>query len=158
MAAVPISLGQAVRAATHRALEARARLLADYPEWEDWRRQVRAAKAAMVDHYPEFVAQLRKKVKAWGGEVCLAGDAAEARDIILKVAKRHGVAKVVQSAVANARENGDVDDAQVFVSEARADMAPTRHLSRLRPRARGMGNVIRRSACHIRVVLATYSD
>jgi L-lactate dehydrogenase complex protein LldF len=97
MAAVPISFGQAVRAATHRALEARERLVAGYPEWEDWRRQVRAAKADMVDHYQEYVTQLRKKVEDWGGEVLFARDAAEARDIILKVAKRHGVAKVVQS-------------------------------------------------------------
>ena len=106
MAAVPSSFGQAVRAATHRALEARERLVADYPEWEDWRRQVRAAKAHMVEHYREYLALLRDRVEDWGGEVHFAGDAAEARDIILKVAKRHRVAKVVQAKSMTAHEIG----------------------------------------------------
>ena len=104
MAGVPTSVGQAVRAATHRALEARERLLTNYPQWEDWRRQVRAAKANMVAHYQEYVALLRTEVEAWGGEVYFAKEAAEARDFILKVAKRHRVAKVAQSKSMTAHE------------------------------------------------------
>jgi large subunit ribosomal protein L22 len=66
------------------------------------------------------------------------------------------VAKVLQSALANARENGDADENEVYVSEARSDLAPMRQLQRLKPRARGMAHVIRRSASHIHVAVATY--
>jgi L-lactate dehydrogenase complex protein LldF len=104
MAAVQTSLDQAVRAATHRALEARERLLADYPQWEDWRRQVRASKAAMVSRWQEYLALLIEEVEAWGGEVHFAGDAAEARDFILRVARRHQVTKMVQSKSMTAHE------------------------------------------------------
>jgi L-lactate dehydrogenase complex protein LldF len=104
MATVPTFFGQAVRAATHRALGARERVVADCPSWEDWRRQVRAAKADMVDHYQEYAAWLREKVEDWGGTVYWAQDAAEARDLILKVAKRHRVARVVQSKSMTAHE------------------------------------------------------
>ncbi|MEJ2069686.1 MAG: LUD domain-containing protein [Syntrophobacterales bacterium] len=62
------------------------------------------AKAHMVEHYREYLARLRDQVEDWGGEVHFAGDAAEARDIILKVAKRHRVAKVVQSKSMTAHE------------------------------------------------------
>ncbi len=104
--AVETSLGQAVRAATHRALEARERLCADYPQWEDWRRQVRASKAGMVDRWQEYLALLREEVEAWGGEVFFAADAAEAQDFILRVARRHRVARVVQSKSMTAHEIG----------------------------------------------------
>ena len=76
MAAVQASLSQAVRAATHRALAARERLLADYPHWEDWRRQVRTTKTRVMERWQEYVDLLREKVEAWGGNVYLAKDAA----------------------------------------------------------------------------------
>jgi L-lactate dehydrogenase complex protein LldF len=103
---VPSSCGQAVRNATHRALEARARLYADSPRWEDWRRQVRAAKTAMLERWPEYLAILRDRVENWGGAVYLAGTAAEARDMILKVARRHGVKRAVQSKSMTTHEIG----------------------------------------------------
>jgi L-lactate dehydrogenase complex protein LldF len=104
MAAVQTSLGQTVRAATHRALEARERLLADYPQWEDWRRQVRASKTATVDRWQEYLALFIEEVEAWGGEVHFAEDAAEAKDFILRVARRHQVTRVVQSKSMTAHE------------------------------------------------------
>jgi len=104
MATVPAFFGQAVRAATHRALQARERVAADCPQWEDWRWQVRAAKADMVEHYREYAAQLRNAVEAWGGTVYWAREAAEARELILKVAQRHQVTRVVQSKSMTAHE------------------------------------------------------
>jgi L-lactate dehydrogenase complex protein LldF len=106
MATVPAFFGQAVRAATHRALEARERVAAGCPQWEDWRGQVRAAKADMVDHYQEYAAQLQEAVESWGGIVYWAKDAVEARELILKVARRHRVARVVQSKSMTAHEIG----------------------------------------------------
>jgi L-lactate dehydrogenase complex protein LldF len=105
-AAVQTPFSKAVRAATHRALEARERLLADYPEWEDWRRQARTAKTATVDRWRDYLAVFREEVEAWGGEVHFAKDAAEARDIILRVARRHRVTRTVQSKSMTAHEIG----------------------------------------------------
>jgi L-lactate dehydrogenase complex protein LldF len=106
MTTTPSAFGSAVRTATHRALMARERLLADYPQWEDWRQQVRAVKTAMVERWPEYLALLREQVESWGGEVYLAKDAAEANDFILHVARRHRVARVVQSKSMTAHEIG----------------------------------------------------
>ena len=106
MAVVQASLGQAVRAATHRALAAREQLLSDYPQWEDWRQEVRSAKARVMGRWQEYVDLLREKVKAWGGNVHLAGDALEARHFILEVARKHGVCRVVQSKSMTAHEIG----------------------------------------------------
>jgi L-lactate dehydrogenase complex protein LldF len=106
MTTSPTTFGPAVRTATHRALMARERLLADYPEWEDWRRQARAAKTAMVERWPEYLALLREQVESWGGEVFFANDAAQANDFILQVARRHRVAGVVQSKSMTAHEIG----------------------------------------------------
>ncbi len=106
MAAVQASLSQAVRAATHRALAARERLLADYPHWEDWRRQVRTTKTRVMERWQEYVDLLREKVEAWGGNVYLAKDAADARNFILKVAAKHQVSRVVQSKSMTAHEIG----------------------------------------------------
>lgn len=106
MTTAPAASGSAVRTATHRALEARERLLADYPHWEDWRRQARAAKTAMVERWPAYLALLREQVESWGGEVCLAPDAAQANEFILNVARRHGVSRVVQSKSMTTHEIG----------------------------------------------------
>ncbi|MGQ9689279.1 MAG: LUD domain-containing protein [Desulfobaccales bacterium] len=106
MTSVPSTSTSAVRAATHRALEARERFLAEYPQWDDWRRQVRAAKAAMVEGWPEYLALLRERVESWGGKVYFAKTAAEANDFILRVARRHDVARVVQSKSMTVHEIG----------------------------------------------------
>jgi L-lactate dehydrogenase complex protein LldF len=102
----PATSVSAVRTATHRALMARERLLADYPEWENWRRQARAAKTALVELWPEYLALLREQVESWGGEVFFAQDADRANDFILQVARRHRVANVVQSKSMTAHEIG----------------------------------------------------
>lgn len=97
---------QAVQAATHRALEARERLLADYPEWPIWRRQIKNLKNEVVRNWPEYVARLRSQVEGWGGVVYLAQDASEARHYILKVAQKHGARRIIQSKSMTAHEIG----------------------------------------------------
>jgi L-lactate dehydrogenase complex protein LldF len=91
------TLPQIVRAATHRALAARERVVQEYPNWEAWRRQARASKALAIEHLDELIAQLQKKVEGWGGTVLFARDAAEARELILQIARRHSVERVVKS-------------------------------------------------------------
>lgn len=95
-----------VRQATHRALEARERLVAGYPQWESWRRQARELKAQVLAEWEENLARLRDAVTAWGGKVLWAEDAPQARAQILALARRHGVREVVKSKSMTTEELG----------------------------------------------------
>ncbi|WP_457570239.1 50S ribosomal protein L22 [Desulfurobacterium sp.] len=60
------------------------------------------------------------------------------------------IEKVLKSAIANAEQKGlDVDS--LFVKKAYVDEGPT--MKRVKPRAMGRANVIRRRTCHITVVV-----
>lgn len=59
--------------------------------------------------------------------------------------------KVLASAVANAEDRGARNAGALVVKEARVDMGPA--FKRLRPRARGMANVIKRKFAHIHVII-----
>ena len=64
------------------------------------------------------------------------------------------VAKVLDSAVANARQQDEsVDLAALVVKTAFADMAPNRHMRRYRPRAQGRATRIVKGMSHITVVI-----
>ena len=62
------------------------------------------------------------------------------------------IAKVLDSAVANAEHNFALDADELFVAEAYADEGPT--LKRWRPRARGRATRIRKRTSHITIVVA----
>ncbi|MEF2721816.1 MAG: 50S ribosomal protein L22 [Limosilactobacillus fermentum] len=62
------------------------------------------------------------------------------------------VEKVLKSAVANAENNFDLDQASLVVSEAFANEGPT--LKRFRPRAKGFASPINKRTSHITVVVA----
>lgn len=66
------------------------------------------------------------------------------------------VTKVVRSAAANAENNFDMNPDALFVSEAFVDQGPT--MKRIRPRARGMANRIRKRTSHITVVVSEKDD
>ncbi|MEW6386880.1 MAG: LUD domain-containing protein [Thermodesulfobacteriota bacterium] len=87
----------AIRAATHRALAARDRLVQEYPDWDTWRRQAREIKTRTLDSLEDLLAQFQQAVRGWGGEVLWARDGAEARGLILEVARKHGVQEVVKA-------------------------------------------------------------
>ncbi len=65
------------------------------------------------------------------------------------------IAKVLDSAVANAENNDGLDAEELFVSACYADEGPT--LKRWRPRARGRATRIRKRTCHITVIVTRYS-
>ncbi len=65
------------------------------------------------------------------------------------------IAKVLDSAVANAGNNNDIPPEELFVATAYADEGPT--LKRWRPRARGRATRIRKRTCHITIVVGRYS-
>jgi large subunit ribosomal protein L22 len=82
---------------------------------------------------------------------------AEARTI-LQFSERGAsdtIAKVLDSAVANAANNNDIPPEELFVATAYADEGPT--LKRWRPRARGRATRIRKRTCHITIIVGRYS-
>ena len=81
---------------------------------------------------------------------------AEAHDI-LAFSERgvaRPIAKVLDSAVANAEHNDGLDADELYVSACYADEGPT--LKRWRPRARGRATRIRKRTCHITVIVNRY--
>jgi large subunit ribosomal protein L22 len=61
------------------------------------------------------------------------------------------IAKVIESAAANAEANHDLIGDEMIVSEIRVDEGPT--LKRFRPRAMGRATPIHKRTCHISVAL-----
>ncbi|RMF13243.1 MAG: 50S ribosomal protein L22 [Candidatus Dadabacteria bacterium] len=62
------------------------------------------------------------------------------------------VLKLLNSAVANAEQRGDLDLDLLYVQRATVDVGPT--MKRIRPRAQGRAYLIRRRTCHITLELA----
>ena len=60
------------------------------------------------------------------------------------------IEKVLKSAIANAEQKG-LDPEELIVKRAYVDEGPT--MKRVKPRAMGRANVIRRRTCHITVVV-----
>ncbi len=61
------------------------------------------------------------------------------------------VSKVLKSAIANAENNNNMDIDALYVKKAYVDQGPV--MKRIRPRAMGRANVIRRRTSHITIVL-----
>jgi large subunit ribosomal protein L22 len=78
----------------------------------------------------------------------------EAEDI-LRFSERDAaftVGKVLQSAVANAQNNDELEPEELYVSACYADEGTT--IKRWRPRARGRATRIRKRTCHITVIVS----
>jgi large subunit ribosomal protein L22 len=79
------------------------------------------------------------------------GDALKA----LRFAKQKAatpILKTLESAIANAEHNFEMDVDSLVISDARIDEGPS--LRRLNMRARGMADIVRRPTCHITVVVS----
>lgn len=61
------------------------------------------------------------------------------------------IRKTLESAIANAENNYDIDVDRLFVLRATVDMG--RSLRRLKPRAMGRADIIRRPTSHITIVV-----
>ncbi len=59
--------------------------------------------------------------------------------------------KLLDSAVANAQQNADIDVDSLYISKVYADEGPT--LKRWRPRAQGRATRIRKRTSHLTVIL-----
>jgi len=85
-------------------------------------------------------------------------DVSEAREV-LRFSERGAsveLAKLLDSAIANAEHNDNLPGDELYVSAAWADEGPT--MKRFRPRARGRGTRIRKRTSHVTIVVARYSD
>jgi L-lactate dehydrogenase complex protein LldF len=90
-------LQEALEVATTRFRSARRAALAEFPDSDGYRdraRRIKEATLQRLDHYLELLAD---NVERAGGVVHWAGDAAEARDIVLRLARERGVRVVVKS-------------------------------------------------------------
>ncbi len=86
----------------------------------------------------------------------IRGDKVEDARVKLQFMARHvarDVAKVLESAVANAEHNHEIDPDDLTVAIAYVDEGPT--LKRWRPRARGRATQILKRTSHITVVVST---
>jgi len=81
-------------------------------------------------------------------------DVAEAMAILKYLPKRGTmpVIKVLQSAVANAEHNYEMDADNLFVKAVYVDQGPT--WKRFKPRARGRADMMKKRTSHITVVVA----
>ena len=68
-----------------------------FVDWEEARRRARAIKRAAVARLDEHLLAFERRIMARGAQVHWAPDAATAREIILALARRHGVRRVVKS-------------------------------------------------------------
>lgn len=85
-------------------------------------------------------------------------DAERSRDILrfCERATARDIAKLLDSAIANAENNLAIPVDELKVAVAYADEGPT--LKRWRPRARGRATRIRKRTCHVTLVVARMSD
>jgi large subunit ribosomal protein L22 len=83
-------------------------------------------------------------------------DASEALQLLQFTTKSGApvIAKILESAVANARQKSPATDVDaLFVSKATVDKGPNKHLRRWRPRAMGRATKIVKGVSHIHIEL-----
>ena len=71
-------------------------------------------------------------------------------------AAAHDIAKLLDSAIANAEHNDNIPEDELFVAGAHADEGPS--LKRWRPRARGRGVRVHKRTSHITIELARIAE
>lgn len=85
----------------------------------------------------------------------IRGQHAERARDILRFSDRGAavvVLKLLDSAIANAGNNDDIPEDELFVSACFADEGPT--MRRFRPRARGRATRIRKRSCHVTIIVS----
>ncbi len=94
--AVPAGIPAAVQQATGRFLGNRSLRVAELPEWEQLRQQASDLRLHTLLNLDTYLEQLAGQVTAAGGQVHWAMDAAEARSIVLEIARQHAVKLAVK--------------------------------------------------------------
>ena len=112
-----------------------------------------AGTRAVLRHYRMSAYKARQVLDLIRGR-----DADRAEEILAATPREAArvIAKVLASAVANARNNDQLDPDELYVSACYADEGTT--LKRWRPRARGRATRIRKRTCHITVIVSRLPD
>ncbi len=118
-----------------------------------------AAKTKKTEEEPVFVRATSKYVRVSPRKARLIADQVRGKHIddarsLLQFSPRTAaddIAKVIESAAANAENNHDLIGDEMVVAEIRVDEGPT--LKRFRPRAMGRATPIHKRTCHISVAL-----
>jgi len=119
-------------------------------------REKAAARREAADKRPKAVAKYirisSRKVKSVI-DLIRGLTVAEARAVLMNTPNgaTEPVSKLLNSAVANAENNMNLNGDMLFVAEVYADQGPT--LKRFRPRARGRASRIRKRTSHITIIL-----
>ena len=85
-----------LRRATHTIRAKRAAAVAEVPDWEELREAGRAIKQRTLEHLDSYLVQFEAAVKAAGGQVHWARDAAEANAIVAGIVKSHDATEAVK--------------------------------------------------------------
>ncbi len=85
-----------LRHATETIRAKRARVVSELPDWEELREAGRRIKQDVLANLDRYLTEFEDAVEAAGGRVHWARDAAEANQIVLEVARAHGVDEVVK--------------------------------------------------------------
>lgn len=85
-----------MRNATDTIRAKRNRVVAELPDWEELRAAGSAIKTDVLAHLDAYLIQFEEAVIAAGGHVHWAGDAGEANQIVLDVARAHDVTEIVK--------------------------------------------------------------
>jgi ribosomal protein L22 len=133
-----------------RARASRARATEEKPKAQPRRRD--AEPALVVRAHAKYVRSSARKARL----VCdhIRGKSVEEARAILAFTPRavaRDWSKVLESAVANAEHNHELDGEDLFVKAAHADEGPT--LKRFRPRAMGRATPIRKRTSHLTILL-----
>jgi L-lactate dehydrogenase complex protein LldF len=99
-------LRKTYRFATQHALEKRAHVIQEIPEWEALRDRAHRIKEEAIDRLDYYLEQLEYKVTANGGQVFWARDGKEASGYILQIARRIQAKTVVKSKSMTTEEIG----------------------------------------------------
>ena len=87
----------ATAASARRSNDAYTKMLERTPEFQQWRENAHAIKRFSVQHLDQLLVQFEKNLQKKGVEVFWAADAEEANRLVLEIAKKHDVKKVVKS-------------------------------------------------------------
>src|SRR5512139_1188393 len=93
---IPANIPLAVQQATDRFLNMRAARLAEMPQWEDLRQAGHEIRLHTLLHLDSYLELLAQKVEQAGGQVHWAQDAAQARQIVIDIARQHKVRTAVK--------------------------------------------------------------
>ncbi|MBZ5538045.1 MAG: iron-sulfur cluster-binding protein [Acidobacteriia bacterium] len=94
---VPRQIVTSVRKATTRFLGTRAGVVGQVENWEELREAGHNIRLHAINHLDHYLEQMERRVTEAGGHVHWASTAAEAREIVLSIARQHQAKSVVKA-------------------------------------------------------------